>query len=91
MPQGERFPADPRQFTLLRPSDQMCELADLEREHVGRERGPDHVGFAHDFVVLAVRVAAVGELDLDEREAVERRAVEALDVLELGQRVLDGA
>ena len=34
-------------------------------------------------------IRAVGELDLDQREAVERGAVEALDVLELGERVLD--
>src|SRR6185503_1583688 len=65
------------------------ELAGLDRENVGRKRRPDQVELTHHLVVLAVGVRAVGELDFDQREAVERRAVESLDVLELRELVLD--
>ena len=65
------------------------ELPDLDREYVGGQRGPHDVDLAHDLVVLAVRVGAVDEFDLDQRETVECRAGELLDVLEAGESILD--
>src|SRR6516162_4362826 len=67
-----------------------ADAADLDLLHLGRQFRPQGMHLALDLIVLAVGIGAGVELDVGEGQPVVDGRLHLVDIIELGELVLDG-